>query len=142
MSQVVTKPTHCREGQTPHILDLVMVNDESLVSDIEHFCPFGKSDHETLFFTLYVEEREELGHDWKYNLKKAQFGKMRKEFQQTDWNSLDAMEVEDCWREIKNKLYSSMEHNIPKINVKPNKKITPLWMNNKTIRMIKTKKET
>ena len=49
--QMVRKPTRRREGQQPNILDLVLVNDENLVS---HLCPFGKSDHEVLFFNLYV----------------------------------------------------------------------------------------
>ena len=48
--QMVRKPTRCREGQQPNILDLVLVNDENLVSDIENLCPFGKSDNEVLYF--------------------------------------------------------------------------------------------
>ena len=52
--QMVSKPTRTRVGQTCNILDFVIINDVSLISDIEHESPIGKSDHETLFFTLYV----------------------------------------------------------------------------------------
>ena len=51
---MVEKPTRIRIGQARNILDLVFVNDDSLISDIEHNSPIGKRDHETLFFTLYI----------------------------------------------------------------------------------------
>ena len=54
LMQMVSKPTRTRVGQTCNILDLVIINDVSLISDIEHESQIGKSDHETLFFTLYV----------------------------------------------------------------------------------------
>ena len=47
---MVDKPTRIRLGQTGNILDLVLVNEEQLVSEIEHYSPIGKSDHDTLFF--------------------------------------------------------------------------------------------
>ena len=31
-----------------------MVNEQNLISSIEHFSPIGKSDHKTLMFTLYT----------------------------------------------------------------------------------------
>ena len=51
---MVRKPTRCREGQQPNILDLVLVNDGNLASDIEHVCSFGKGDDSVLYFNLYV----------------------------------------------------------------------------------------
>ena len=53
--QMMSKPTRTRVEQTCNILDLVIINDVSLISDIEHGSPIGKSDPETLFCTLYVE---------------------------------------------------------------------------------------
>ena len=55
--QMVRKPTRRRDAQQPNILDLVLVNDENLVSYTEHLCPFGKRDHE-FYFNLYVNAWE------------------------------------------------------------------------------------
>ena len=42
LSQMVTNVTRRRERQTPSLLDLVLVNDTQLVSDIFHHSPPGK----------------------------------------------------------------------------------------------------
>jgi len=48
-----------REGHTSNLLGLVLVNEESMVSGIEHISP-GKSDNETLVFSLlYVWEEKQ-----------------------------------------------------------------------------------
>ena len=70
LQQVVTKPTRRRDGQKANILDLVIVNDDSLVSEITHNSPFGKSDHEVLTFSLYVKnmkpkEESQMKYNWK-----------------------------------------------------------------------------
>ncbi|XP_044757719.1 uncharacterized protein LOC123315882 [Coccinella septempunctata] len=46
--QLVTRPTRFRAGQIPFLLDLILVSDEDLISDINFLPPFGKSDHLTL----------------------------------------------------------------------------------------------
>ena len=44
--QMVTKPTRSKLGQTANITDLVvLVNDESFMTEIEHCCLLGKRDH-------------------------------------------------------------------------------------------------
>lgn len=50
--QKVRKPTRERKNQKSNILDLIFVNEDSIISDIEHQDPFGKSDHQTLVFDL------------------------------------------------------------------------------------------
>ena len=54
LTQMVFKPTRGREEQTPDLLDLALVSEMSLVSDIIHLNPTAKSDHETLLFSLYI----------------------------------------------------------------------------------------
>jgi len=46
---------------------------------------------------------------------------------------------EACWEFLKTKIHLSMEKNIPKTKTKPNKVLKPLWMSNKTARIIKKK---
>ena len=139
LHQMVRKPTRRREGNTPHILDLVIVNNEQLISDIAHFCPIGKSDHEVLLFNLYIEDEVEEVVDWKYNLNKGKYKDMREEFTDVNWSYINKMNVDSCWNEIKGKLKSSMSVNIPKSKLKNGKRIKPLWMNAKAMRSIKKK---
>ena len=55
-------------------LDLVFVNEDTLISDIEHLAPVAKSDHQALFFTLYVSEVSKLADsDYKYDLSKGNY---------------------------------------------------------------------
>ncbi|KAL3268636.1 hypothetical protein HHI36_007740 [Cryptolaemus montrouzieri] len=48
LHQLVKEPTHFRVNQNPSLLDLVLVNDPSLVHELIHLPPFGRSDLETL----------------------------------------------------------------------------------------------
>ncbi|XP_044751634.1 uncharacterized protein LOC123311635 [Coccinella septempunctata] len=43
--QVVTQPTRYRSGQTPSLLDLFIVSDPNIISEINYLPPLGKSDH-------------------------------------------------------------------------------------------------
>ena len=54
LNQMVDKPTRSRQGQTSNILDLILVNEVIFISEVKHSSPIGKSDHETLTFTLYT----------------------------------------------------------------------------------------
>ena len=83
--QMVDKPTRIRLGQTGNILDLVLVNEEQLVYKIEHYSPIGKSDHETLFFNLYigVDRWNEKDEGYTLDLKNGNYAKMRQMLKQT-----------------------------------------------------------
>ena len=52
LTQNVKSPTRFRTDQNPTLDDLILTNDENLLSDIQHCNPIGKSDHETLIFEL------------------------------------------------------------------------------------------
>ncbi|XP_063427535.1 uncharacterized protein LOC134711037 [Mytilus trossulus] len=48
--QHVTRPTRWRGTNTPHTLDLILTNEENMVSNLEYQSPLGKSDHCTMKF--------------------------------------------------------------------------------------------
>ena len=48
--QHIDKPTRYRQNQSANILDLILTNEEDMVTDIEHLSPLGSSDHCTLSF--------------------------------------------------------------------------------------------
>jgi hypothetical protein len=47
-------PTRWRGSDTPHILDLIITNEENMISDIEYQSPLGKSDHCMMKFRKLV----------------------------------------------------------------------------------------
>ena len=49
-NQQITKPTRIRGTNKPSTLDLVMTNEQKMVSDIEYHSPLGKSDHSMIHF--------------------------------------------------------------------------------------------
>lgn len=52
LHQLVTEPTRFRSGQNPSLLDLVLTNDEHLISGISYHAPIGKSDHCVIEFGI------------------------------------------------------------------------------------------
>ena len=140
--QMVKNPTRRREGQKSNILDLIMVNDAQFISDIEHHCPIGKSDHDLLIFNLGVKTSSEndgkLGL-YKFDFQKGRFDKMREELHRVDRSVLDTAGVDEAWDCIKLKIIQLMEQNIPKVKVKCNEKPKPIWFNKSVWRIIKKK---
>ena len=141
---MVTKPTRKKEGQSWNVLDLVLVNDENLISDITHLSPYGKSDHETLLYDIYVSCKDKNitdKHDEKviYNLKKSNFDKMRQDMSKVDWTALHGTGVEECWQVIKDALHACMEDNIPKMKIKTKLKFRPTWISDEIRAKIRKK---
>ena len=52
---------------------------------------------------------------------------------------IEKLDIEEAWGEIKEKITSGMNKHIPKVKVKENQDIKPVWMNNKVMRKIKKK---
>ena len=54
LHQHVAEPTHHCPNQQANILDLILTNEEGMVSHMVHSVPLGKSHHSVLLFTLHV----------------------------------------------------------------------------------------
>ena len=44
------EPTHCRPGKTPHILDLVITNEQTMINEVYYLPGLGCSYHVCLSF--------------------------------------------------------------------------------------------
>ena len=63
-----------RIDQQANIVDLVLINDESLISDIIHSAPIGKSEHDTLYFQLNISKKKIRKEKFKkFNLNKGNY---------------------------------------------------------------------
>ena len=139
--QKVIKPTrNVRVDQQANLIDLVLVNKENAISDIVHSAPIGKSDHDSLFFQLYIDkDKQKKQTGTRYNLGKGDYDAMRKEMKKTNWDKIDDKNVEEAWGFIKDTLIQNMNTYIPKSNIKENTRTSPCWMNQKVFRKIKKK---
>ena len=54
ITQYVFEPTRVREGNTPSVLDYILMNEEDLVERIEYKAPVGKSDHVVVTWKVTV----------------------------------------------------------------------------------------
>ena len=139
--QKVTKPTrNVRIDQRANIVDLVLTNDENLISEIVHGPPIGASDHDVLYFQLNVTKEKKIDNKTKrFNLAKGNYHKIREHMRKVDWEKMDALDLEHQWNFIKDELLKTMNDNIPKSSTKDIKSVRPCWMNNKVLRKIKKK---
>ena len=68
LHQHILSQTRCRGNTTPHILDLVLSNEE-MVSEIKHLAPLGSSDHQVISFKYSCYA------DWSNSQHKFSYGK-------------------------------------------------------------------
>ena len=141
LHQMVHKPTRRKPDQKSNILDLIFINDEQLVSDIDHLSPLGKSDHEVLAFFLYIADKvyQKKTDDMKFDMKKANYTKMRLELKIVDWTCLQEKSVNESWKYIKEIIHQTMDNNIPRVRQNKSNRQKPMWLDKSTMRLIKKK---
>ena len=107
-----------------------------MVYDVEHLSPIGKSDHETLLFSLYVCEEKQKEQELKYDLNKFNFAQMRTKF---DWSCILDTSINQCWQIIKERIHHSMNKNIPTVKCNQNNGSKPVCMTGKFRKSVKRK---
>ena len=111
--QHATEPTRYRGADTPHILDLVISND-NFVSDITHLSPLGHSDHCVLSINCLLDCKSNCNTE-KFNLQKGNYNELRN-YMKRDWNHefVDKNNVDAMWNHFKSIIQSGMDRLIPK----------------------------
>ena len=113
--QHVTKPTRCRSDQIPHVLDLVLTNEEGMIQDLEHQSPLGKSDHGVLVFQFicYLIQKNLKKKSYIYH--KGDYAGLKNSLN-IDWqNHLDSHSINDMWGKFKSKVKDGIEEFIPSV---------------------------
>ena len=82
--QHVTEPTRYRHNQEPSLLDLILTNEEGMLSELIHKTGLGESDHECLHFYLscYADVKN---HSNRKNYHKGDYVTIRNRLQPIDW---------------------------------------------------------
>ena len=114
LMQNVLIPTRARGEDNPHILDLVITNEDFL--DIKNTSPLGKSDHSVLLINcniqVVIQNKEKL------NLKKGDYDGLKNALD-IDWEIILEKhhdDVNSMWVEFKNIIIKNCEKFIPKTN--------------------------
>jgi hypothetical protein len=86
LCQIVSEPTRFRQNQNPSTLDLILVNDPALVSQVDYLSPIGKSDHITLLSTIQLLVTEIPKKVTKL-VKRVNYDKLKNDLESVQWTS-------------------------------------------------------
>ena len=99
--QHITCPTRYREGDIPNPLDLVLTNEEGMLSNLQYLPGLGKSDHVVLRFQLACyTDQVVLGLE-RPNFHRANFSELDKKLSEVNWNQGLSGSVEEGYRYFK-----------------------------------------
>ena len=85
LTQHVTQPTRFCPGETPHILDLILTNEDGMIKNLVHESGLGKSDHVILRFELACYTYQQELPTIHPNYFKGNPDKLNKLLQKVDW---------------------------------------------------------
>ena len=145
LSQLVSIYTRYREGQCPSLLDLVIVNEEQMVSNIVGSSALGKSDHIVLNFDLncYAEDKEDK--PARHIFAKGDYEGLRSDLSKVNWSKLDNLDTNAAWSAFADEIHERMEKHILKTKPRSTadkKRRKPLWMTGEVLRKVKKKYNT
>ena len=93
--QKVMEPTRYRDGNTPHILDLILCTEDQLVRGLTYLPGIGKSDHICLRFSLACNKRKQFNNNpSKLALYRGDFDNLKKLADEIDWLAASHLELE------------------------------------------------
>ena len=113
--QHVRKPTRARGSDNPHILDLLITNDD-FIEDVLYFGPIGKSDHSVIVCNCIVKASREINTE-KYNYNKGNYDAFRL-CMNRDWaNEFSSCDdINSIWNTFKLIFFEGLDKFVPKIN--------------------------
>ena len=116
LNQVVLTPT--REN---NILDVVLINDPTQISDLQVHEPFGSSDHNMIYFDLQCPiPRISRAERKVYLYSQGDYDTLNSRISLINWESkFHDMSVHRCWDIFKEQYKSLIEEHIPHKLVKP-----------------------
>ena len=138
--QHVMEPTRYRHGQEPHILDLVLSNEEGMVTHLEYLPGLWKSDHVCLLFTLTCHKPPPPKQAPRPNYHRGNYEAISQGLNSEDWIALLVDKTfKDAWDSFEHKLSKLTKDNIP-LSRKQNKKKNT-YMTREALKLSKLKND-
>ena len=135
--QHVTQPTRYREGNNPSTLDLVLTNEEGMVSSLSFHPGLGKSDHVTLIFHMTCYTTLTSPGDVRRNFHKADYPKLCAQIGAVDWLQLEGLDIEEGYQLLRESLANAVSECIPLARSSRTRK--NIYMTSQALRLKKQK---
>ena len=141
VSQHIDFPTRIREGQVPSLLDLVLTNEESFISEIMSLPPLGKSDHIIISFEFQCYLKINGCRNYKYNYGRGDYQSMTSELLNINWPILfNGLDIDATWSIFHSTMLQLINKYVPTILISsPGPR--PMWMNSATLKAVKQKRK-
>lgn len=137
LRQQVSQPTRFRPGETPHILDLILANEDGMVRNLKHEAGLGKSDHVILRFDLFCYTCQQVSAADHPNYFKGNPQKFIEMVQDADWDSIEPLAIEAKHQFIMDCVRSSALECFPGSKRKNSRK--NIYINGQALRLKKEK---
>ena len=111
--QHVTRATRFRDGEQASLLDLLLTNEEGMLTGLKYLPGLGKSDHVVLEFHLVCYTVQELSRKPKLNFNRGDFSRLRSLLLDTDWDPLVTGTVDEGYKLLKGTLDSIVSSCVP-----------------------------
>ncbi len=114
--QHIDKPTRWRGTDEPHILDLVLTNEDTMVNEVFYDSPLGKSDHCVLHFDYVCYAEMEARRKLKRYYNKADYVKINQAISNINWDEEFGClsDINTMWSMFQSKIASIEDQFIPK----------------------------
>ena len=133
--QHVQHPTRFRLGETPSVLNLVLTNEEGMVTHFEHLPGLGSSDHCILQFTLVCYAVTSFSPPQYHN--HTDYRLLAETLRSCDWNQITDMDLEESYSFFKSCINEALEGSTQRRKVRSKKH---LYMNQRALQLKKNKK--
>lgn len=144
LNQIVETPTHHRGEQQPTLIDLLMTNEENLITVVRHEAPLGSSHHDCLSFNLncMVDVCSPPRTVLRYH--DADFTSMRDQVRSHKWQvDFTHSPPEDICSELTGVILDAVQAYVPKRVIDPSRpsRKKELWMTREALEAVKAKKK-
>jgi hypothetical protein len=131
--------TRGRVGQRSSTLDLVLTNEENMVSNLQGHSPLGKSDHSCLPFNFVCSSQKEGRSRKIFYYDKGDYPVMRQTLREENWPSIEDIGIEKYYDFLRNKLISLQDEHIPSKIFSSSRKHKPYQLSRADLAAIKKK---
>ena len=140
LHQHVTEPTRHRPNQAPSLLDLIISNEEDLISNLQYQPGLWKSDHLCLLFNINCCPVHQPRKITLPNYDRGNYVKMNQELIAVEWEKeLSSKDFSEAWQHFSNYCDNLMKANIPQH--RPSTKKKNIYMNSEAMKSRKVKQE-
>ena len=140
--QHVREPTHSRSDQSPTTIDLVITNEETMLDNLCHNAPLGKSHHDCLTYNFKCYSIQPVTHKQSFKLNKGNYENLRNDLGNITWFDNEDIDPDTMWCEFQDKLLDKCREHIPVVKQNTSgRHVDAPWMTDTAKKKIIEKKE-